>query len=649
MLKNLKIGPKLLILSALPILFMVINGLLALRGMEASTLGLRTVYLDRVVPLRDLKVIADMYAVNIVDTTHKARNGSLSYADALKNIELSTSTIEQKWKDYLATELVAEEWALINTIKPYMAAAAPDIEQLRNILRNNQPEALAEFANSRLYPAIDPVSDAFGKLVDVQIHVAEQEYHQGEARYESTRVTNIALLGTSIFLTGLLSLAMIRSITGPLTGLRNAFEALADGNLQVEVIHDGRKDEIGLMTEAITRHLAAFKMASTDQNTLIEGAKTGMLTVRVDPSRHRGDLATLAQGSNDLVEALATPLFEVATVMAKLASGDVRGRMSGAYEGDLRALKGNVNRSLDALATLLTEVSEFANALAGGDLRRAIEGDYQGEFAAIKLNLNQALAKLSEVIRTVAQSSQQVTFAAHETQTAATDVSRQAVNQAATLAEVSVAIDQTAQAVSDIAGRVERGSMLARETATAAGNGQAKLGNLTEAVERIQTGNARINQIVSLIANIADKTYVLALNAGLEAVRAGDQGRGFGLIAHQITQLSEEVSHATRDIRGLIEDATNHVESGVMAAQEANAAISQIVAAAKDTDITIEAIATAVEEQSAIAQDLKVRVLHLHDTGQATATAAEEISATMGSLADMAEHLKAEAERLRIA
>ncbi len=107
MFKNLKIGPKLIILVALLSVFLLAVGLIGLKGMAAGDAALDTVYNDRVVPLRDLKVIADMYAVNIVDTVHKARNGALPYADAIKNIDTADQTIKKKWREYQATFLVA--------------------------------------------------------------------------------------------------------------------------------------------------------------------------------------------------------------------------------------------------------------------------------------------------------------------------------------------------------------------------------------------------------------------------------------------------------------------------------------------------------------------------------------------------------------
>ncbi|MEI6414166.1 MAG: methyl-accepting chemotaxis protein [Pseudomonadota bacterium] len=646
MLNNLKIGPRLLALMALQILFMVGIGLLGLRGMETTGAALDRVYHEQVVPLRDLNIITDLYTLTIVDATRQVRDGTFTPAKAIEAIDGAMAHIRKEWQEYLASPLEEGEKVLVQQLSPLMAASDQAIANLRAYLDAGQVNEMAAYATTTLYPSINAVAENLAVLTNAQIQSVENEYHASHARYEKTRLYTMGLLGVAMVIAVAFSYVIIRSITGPLNDLRAFFEQLANGNLKAEMAHDGRQDEIGAMTQAILRHLAALKLSGEDRHTLIEGAKAGMLTVRVDPARHRGDFATLAQGDNDLTETLTTPLFEVASVMAKLASGDVQGRISGAYEGDLRALKGNVNRSLDALASLLTEISHFANALAAGDISRSIEGAYQGDFAAIKVNINRAMEQLRDVIGGVSRAAHQVAHSATETRTAANDVTRQVTSQTVTLSEVSSAIEQTAAAVRDIAHRVERGSILARDTATAAENGQTKLTHLSGTVERIQAGNARIAQISSLITHIADKTYVLALNAGLEAVRAGEQGRGFGLIAHQISQLSEEVARATRDIRELIEDATSHVQTGVAAAEAASTAIHQIVAAAHESDATIQAIAAAVEEQSATTQELKEQVNHLYASGQATAAAAEEISATMASLDEMARDLKAESERI---
>lgn len=649
MLKNLKIGAKLILLVSLLSAFIILVGLIGLRGMQAGDAALDTVYNDRVVPLRDLKVIADMYAVNIVDTVHKAREGALPYTQAIQNIETAENTIRKKWRDYLATYLVEEEKALTQQTVPLMDAADRATARVRVILENRNGAQLAEFAAKDLYPAIDPVSDKFSALIELQLRVAKEVYEENQRVFDLSRKRMIALTIGALVIGLAVGFSIIRAVSGPVTTLAAVIGRMARGDLEIEVTDDGRRDEIGQMMRATAEIARTLKAVAKDLRELIEAARAGTLSVRADAGQHQGEFAVLVQGVNDLVEVLTAPLFEVAGVMAKLASGDIRGRMAGAYEGDLRALQGNVNRSLNALVALLDEISAFATAMAAGDISHSIDGSYQGDFAAIKVNLNQAVEQLSGVMRKVSGSTQDVANSASETTAAAVDVSRQAASQMATLVEVSSAIEQTVAAVAEIARSAERGSVLARSAAATADDGQSKLTRLTDAVDSIAAKNTRISQISDLIAGVAEKTYVLALNAGLEAVRAGDHGRGFGLIAHKITSLAEEVAQATRDIRGLVDEATGSVKSGVTAAGEARAAIGQIVDASRESGQTVQAIAAAIDEQNAMVQVLKERVEHLHMVGQTTAGAAEEISATMASLSSMAQHLKAEADRIKTA
>src|SRR5690606_6802702 len=110
---------------ALSILAVALGGLTLCGWLLASsgTKGLETVYLDRVVPLRDLKVIADMYAVNIVDASHKARSGELSMQQAEAAVGEARAQIAEQWAAYTATTLVPEEARLVTAAKPLMAAA----------------------------------------------------------------------------------------------------------------------------------------------------------------------------------------------------------------------------------------------------------------------------------------------------------------------------------------------------------------------------------------------------------------------------------------------------------------------------------------------------------------------------------------------
>ncbi|MGH9944376.1 MAG: MCP four helix bundle domain-containing protein, partial [Pyrinomonadaceae bacterium] len=117
MIRNLKIGLRLFMLLGFIFLLTVLVGVLGLWGMSRANFGMESIYKDRVVPLKQLKTIADMYAVNIVDTTHKLRNGNISWAEGQKNVDEATKVIDEQWQAYLSTVLVPEEEKLVKQAK----------------------------------------------------------------------------------------------------------------------------------------------------------------------------------------------------------------------------------------------------------------------------------------------------------------------------------------------------------------------------------------------------------------------------------------------------------------------------------------------------------------------------------------------------
>lgn len=649
MLNHLKIRSKLLLLVGMLMLFIAALGLIAENAFRTGKAALSTMYEDRVVPLRDLKVIADMYAVNVVDTAHKVRDGAISREEALKNIQTAREVVSKRWNAYLATYLVEKEQALVTETKPRMAEADKTVARLETLLNTGKDAELIDFVARRLYPAIDPLSDKLSALIELQIDVARDNTESTTRHFEKSGLQMIGLIVGALLLSLLASWMVIRSITQPIMQVRDAIRRMAEGDLSVDIVDDGRKDESGQMIRATVNIANTLKAVSSDLSELIDAAKAGTLSVRADPARHKGEFSKLVGNANALLGALAEPLNEVAAVMAKLASGDVRGRMGGDYAGELRALKGNVNRSLDILVSVLDAIAAYASALAEGDMTYTIEGSFQGEFASMKLNLNKAVAQLRKVLTEVGNATEHVSVSSRETAAAAVEVSRHASSQMTTLLDVSGAIEQTAAAIGEIARNADRASTLARKAIASAEGGQQTLSAMTAAVHGIAEKNARITLISESIASIADKTYVLALNAGLEAARAGENGGGFGLIAHKISALAEDVAGATQEIRGLVQEATATVSSGVETATVAKTAMGGIVDMSQQSGETVQSIAAAIEEQSSMMQLLKDRVLRLQTVAQTTASASEEISATMQALTTLSQHLKSETDRIRIA
>ena len=189
--------------------------------------GLKSVYDDRVVPLRDLKIISDSYAVSIVDASHKIRNGNTGWAEAVASVQHANVQISKNWQAYLATSLVPEEVRLVGEIKLLLLSADQAVRQLQGILERQDRVALDSFVREDLYARIDPVSNKLGELIDLQVRVAGEEYI--DARDEAERTTIITsvliVIGMLLVIGGIV--VVLRKVIQPISTLTQAMTRLA--------------------------------------------------------------------------------------------------------------------------------------------------------------------------------------------------------------------------------------------------------------------------------------------------------------------------------------------------------------------------------------------------------------------------------------
>lgn len=239
MFQNMKVAMRLSLLAGTLLLLMVIIGVLGILGMQQANKGMATVYHDRVIPLKDLKVIADMYAVNIVDIAHKVRNGGATWQEGTESIADATEKIQTLWKAYLATHLVPAEEKLVEEIRPLLTQADAAVGELQQIMREQNVGKLDVFVIQKLYPSIEPVSNRFSQLVDLQLEVAAEEFNKSDRIYQNSRVTNIGIILLSIFVSVILSILITRSLILQLGGepgyTAQVINQIAQGDLSTQV------------------------------------------------------------------------------------------------------------------------------------------------------------------------------------------------------------------------------------------------------------------------------------------------------------------------------------------------------------------------------------------------------------------------------
>ncbi len=416
-----------------------------------------------------------------------------------------------------------------------------------------------------------------------------------------------------------------------------------------------RQDEIGQMANAVDMVKETIQALTIDATELIHTAEdsldsslSGMSAARIDNDRHPGEFKKIVLGMNNLIDLMSKPLSGIAEIMQNLALGDLSGRMQGDYAGELHTLKANVNRSLDGLVGLLTELSQTLQYMANNDLTHQLTGNYQGEFSLLKASTNQAIGHMVEILQEITISTSQSAVAIAQTSESSKYVADEASQQMLAIENVSKTIDDTADSVGEIARKAQEGSQLACSTANFANDGQIQLNKLIELIQHIDAEYVRIEKITDEITRIADKTHLLSLNAGLEAMRAGDYGLGFGFVAQQIGALAEEVTSSANSIGTVINSSGQKIRLGVHAMQETQAVMAKIAQAAEASEINVQSISVAIVQQSSAVKTITERVNELRVSSGATASAAEEISSTMNHLAQTVKETADKVKRFKL-
>ena len=175
MLQNLKTKFKLSLLAFIALLSIAILGIFGVVELKKVNSGLETVYNDRVIPLEQLKIIADEYAINIVDTTHQTRNGNFNFQKCVSNINEAKEKIQLNWQKYMSTKLTVDEQKLANETKLLKQIGDQLADKIKKACENQDIDSLINITKNELYSNIDPIGEKISALIDLQLDEAKKE------------------------------------------------------------------------------------------------------------------------------------------------------------------------------------------------------------------------------------------------------------------------------------------------------------------------------------------------------------------------------------------------------------------------------------------------------------------------------------------
>jgi methyl-accepting chemotaxis protein len=263
------------------------------------------------------------------------------------------------------------------------------------------------------------------------------------------------------------------------------------------------------------------------------------------------------------------------------------------------------------------------------------QGDDVSLLAAMK-GMRDSLARIVSEVRVGVES---VGTASAQIAAGNIDLSSRTEEQASSLQQTAASMEQLTSTVKLSADNAKQADQLAAAASDAAGKGGEVVKQVVTTMDEISAASKKIGEIITVIDGIAFQTNILALNAAVEAARAGEQGRGFAVVAGEVRTLAQRSAQAAREIRGMISDSVQRVESGSKLVNEAGASMAEIVSQVKRVTDLVGEISNASQEQSSGIGQVNEAITQMDQVTQQNAALVEQSAAAAQSLKDQAARL----------
>ncbi|MBY5981636.1 methyl-accepting chemotaxis protein [Ferrimonas balearica] len=331
------------------------------------------------------------------------------------------------------------------------------------------------------------------------------------------------------------------------------------------------------------------------------------------------------------IRAITRPLGQVNDALAVLAQGDLTQKLSYHRDDEFGQLVNNTNRLVDSLRSLIQSIIDRANQLAA-----AAE-----ETSAVTAQTTSGIQEQKSQVDQVASATTELSVSATQVATGASDA----------LGEIKLADDEAKQvkAISDANGAAIQA--LADEVERAAG-----------VIHQLDENSAAIGGILDVIRGVAEQTNLLALNAAIEAARAGEQGRGFAVVADEVRSLASRTQQSTTEIQQMIEALQHGAKEAVSVMQQGQTQAQQSVAKTEEANRMLDAIATAVDrvyaaghqiaqaaqEQDQVAQTISSRLEQIAGIAEETSSGAVQTATSSQQVAQLAEELQLQVREFKV-